>query len=188
MDYSLSGSSIHGIFQVRVLEWIVISFSRGSSRPRNRTRVSHIAGRRFTIWATREAPKLPYDPTIPLLCIYPEKTKTEKDTCTNMFTAALFTIARTRKQPRCPSTDDWIKKRCLVVSYSLQPRGLQPARLLCPWDSPGKNTGVGSHSLLRGIFLTQGLNPGLLNFRQMLYYLSDQGSPSTYIQWNIFQP
>ena len=48
MDCSLSGSSIHGIFQARVLEWIAISFSRGSSRPRNRTRVSCTAGRRFT--------------------------------------------------------------------------------------------------------------------------------------------
>ena len=55
MDCSLSGSSIHGIFQARVLEWIAISFSRGSSWPRNRTQVSHIAGRRFTFWATREA-------------------------------------------------------------------------------------------------------------------------------------
>ena len=55
IDCSLSGSSIHAIFQARVLEWIAISFSRGSSRPRNRTRVSRIAGRRFTIWATREA-------------------------------------------------------------------------------------------------------------------------------------
>ena len=55
MDCSLSGSSVHGIFQARVLEWIAISFSRGSSRPRNRTRVSRIAGRRFTVWATREA-------------------------------------------------------------------------------------------------------------------------------------
>ena len=56
VDCSLSGSSVHGIFQARVLEWIAISFSRGSSRPRNRTRVSCIAGRRFTVWATREAP------------------------------------------------------------------------------------------------------------------------------------
>ena len=55
MDCSLSGSSIHGIFQAKVLEWIAISFSRGSSWPRNRTRVSHIAARRFTVWATREA-------------------------------------------------------------------------------------------------------------------------------------
>ena len=55
MDCSLSGSSVHGIFQARVLEWIAIFFSRGSSRPRNRTRVSRVAGRRFTVWATREA-------------------------------------------------------------------------------------------------------------------------------------
>ena len=55
MDYSLSGFSIDGIFQARVLEWIAISFSRGSSWPRNRTQVSCIAGRHFTVWATREA-------------------------------------------------------------------------------------------------------------------------------------
>ena len=55
MDYSLPGSSVHGIFQARVLEWVAIFFSRGSSRPRGRTRVSHIAGTHFTIWATWEA-------------------------------------------------------------------------------------------------------------------------------------
>ena len=54
MDCSLSGSSVHGIFQARVLEWIAISFSRGSSRPRNHTLVSRIAGRCFTVWATRD--------------------------------------------------------------------------------------------------------------------------------------
>ena len=53
MDYSLSGPSVHGISQARVLEWIDISFSSGSSRPRNQTRVSHTAGRCFTVWATR---------------------------------------------------------------------------------------------------------------------------------------
>ena len=52
----------------------------------------------------------PYDPAIPLLGIYPEEIKTEKDTCTPVFTAALFTTARTWKEPRCPSTDEWIKK------------------------------------------------------------------------------
>ena len=54
MDCSLPCSSIHGIFQARVLEWVAISFSRGSSRPRDRTQVSRIVGRCFTIWATRE--------------------------------------------------------------------------------------------------------------------------------------
>ena len=54
--------------------------------------------------------KLPNDPITPLLGIYPKKTITEKDTCTPMFTAALFTIIRTWKQPRCPLTGEWIKK------------------------------------------------------------------------------
>ena len=54
--------------------------------------------------------ELPYDPAIPLLGIYPEKTIIQKDTCTPMFIAALFTIARLWKQPKCPPTDEWIKK------------------------------------------------------------------------------
>ena len=52
--YSLPGSSIHGIFQARILEWVAISPTGGSSWSRDQTEVSHIAGRRFTIWATRE--------------------------------------------------------------------------------------------------------------------------------------
>ena len=57
MDCSLTGFSVHGIFQARVLEWVAISFSRGSSWPRDRTWVSGIVGRCFTLWATREAGK-----------------------------------------------------------------------------------------------------------------------------------
>ena len=53
--------------------------------------------------------KSPYEPAIPLLGIYPEETKIEKDTCIPLVIAALFTIARTWKQRRCPSTDEWIK-------------------------------------------------------------------------------
>ena len=67
---------------------------------------------------------------------------------------------------------------CSVVSKSLRLHGLWPSSLLCPWDSPGKNTGVGCHLCLQGIFLTQGSNPGLLHCRRMLYRLSYQGSPS----------
>ena len=55
MDCSLPGSSVHGILQARILEWVVIPFSRGSSQPRNWTWVPCIAGRFFTIWATRQA-------------------------------------------------------------------------------------------------------------------------------------
>ena len=54
--------------------------------------------------------ELPYDPAIPLLGIHTKKTRTERDTCTPMFIVALFSIARTWKQPRCPSADEWIRK------------------------------------------------------------------------------
>ena len=59
------------------------------------------------------------------------------------------------------------------MSGSLQPHGPHS-----PWNSPGQNTGVGSLSLLQGIFLTQELNQGLLHCRQILYQLSSEGSPS----------
>ena len=65
---------------------------------------------------------------------------------------------------------------CSVMSNSLQPHGLQPARLFCPWGSPDKNIRMGCHTLLQGIFPTQGLNPGLPYCRQILYHLSHQGS------------
>ena len=55
MDYSLPGSSRHGLLQARILEWVAISFSRRSLQPRDWTQVSCVAGRFFTIWATREA-------------------------------------------------------------------------------------------------------------------------------------
>ena len=66
--------------------------------------------------------KPPYDPGVPLLGIHPEETKIERDTCIPLFIAALFTIARTWKQPRCPSTDEWIKKLWYIctMEYSIQ--------------------------------------------------------------------
>ena len=65
-----------------------------------------------TVWRFLKKLKieLPYDPAIPLLGIYTEKTINQKESCTKMFIAALFTIARTWKQPKCSSTDEWIKK------------------------------------------------------------------------------
>ena len=118
MDCSPPGSSVHGIFQANLLEWIAISFSRGSSRPRNPTRVSCIVGRFFTDW----------------------RMESENESC-------------------------------LVVSDSLWPQGLYSS-----WNSLGQNTGVGSLSLLQGIFPTQGLNPGLRHCRQILYQLIHKGS------------
>ena len=61
------------------------------------------------------------------------------------------------------------------------PNGLQPTRLLCPWNFPGTSTGVDCHFLLQGIFPTQGSNPGLPHCRQTLYHLSHQGSQSQFI-------
>ena len=68
---------------------------------------------------------------------------------------------------------------CSVVSDSLWPCGLYPNRLLCPWNFPGENTGVGCHFLLQGIFLSQGLNLGFLHCQQIVYGLSYQGGPSS---------
>ena len=93
--------------------------------------------------------------------------------------------SRQRKQPvqklwggNAPGELGWWKSEsviCSVMSNSSQPYGLQPTRLLCPRDSLGKNTGVGCHALLQGIFPTQGSNPDLLwrlHCRQILYHLS----------------
>ena len=93
--------------------------------------------------------KLPYDPAIPLLGIHTEETKIERDTCTPMFMAALFIIARTWKQPRCQSADKWIRNLWyiytmkysvqfshLIVSDSLRPHELQHARPPSPSPTP----------------------------------------------------
>ena len=164
--HGLWSFSDHGISQTRILEWFAISFSRGSSWPKDWIHISLLAGRVFTNephgkplniymhelkkrdlsgrckflhhhgcrrWTTMDASEiptlrwawkliqplwkkvsgflkklginLPYDPAIPLLSTYPEKTTILKDICTSMFIAAIFTIARTWKQPRCPLTD-----------------------------------------------------------------------------------
>ena len=98
--------------------------------------------------------ELPYNPAIPLLGIHTEETSIEGDTCTPMFIAALCIIARTWKQPRCPSADEWTRKlwymytmeysvqfSCSVMSDSLRPHESQHARP--PYSSP--SPGVHSH-------------------------------------------
>ena len=100
MDCRPPGSLVHEILQARIMEWVAMPFFRGSSRPPDRTWVSCIAGRFFTIWATREA-------------------------------LLLLPLSRS------------------VVSDSVWLHRRQPTRLPRPWDSPGKNTGVGCHFLLQ---------------------------------------
>ena len=72
-----------------------------------------------------------------------------------------------------------------VMSDSLQHHGLQPSRLLCPWDFPGKNTGVGCHFLLQGIFPTQGSNLCLLRWQEDSLPLSHLGSPMYVYIWMV---
>ena len=91
MDCSLPGSSVHGIFQARVLEWGAIAFSRGSSQPRDRTRVSHIVGRCFYCLSHQGSLPKPY------LTPFPEKR----------------TIARTK---RWPDSNDGMNSNCLCLS------------------------------------------------------------------------
>ena len=99
MYCSPPGSSVHGISQARILEWVAISYFRGSSGPRDWRPVSCIAGRFFTTWAIRE-----------------------------------YAAAAAKSSQSCP----------ILWSYRRQ-----PTRLPGPWDSPGKNTGVGCHFLLQ---------------------------------------
>ena len=71
-----------------------------------------------TVWRFLEKLKieLPYNPAILLLDMYPEKNMVQKDTCPPTFTAALFTMAKTRKQPKCPLTEEWIKKTWYIYT------------------------------------------------------------------------
>ena len=80
----------------------------------------------------------------------------------------------------CQAVCPWISGVCVSLSVmpnSLWPHGLEPTCILSPWDSPGRNTGVGYHSLLQGSFPTQGSNPGLPHCRRILYCLRYLGSP-----------
>ena len=87
--------------------------------------------------------------------------------CLRMF--SFFSTIFWKKKSECES--------CSVMSDSLRPHGPQSTKLLCPWNSPGQNTGMGSCSLLHRIFPTQGSNPCLLHCRRILYCLSHQRSP-----------
>ena len=81
---------------------------------------------------------------------------------------------------------EWVKSLSRVRLFAT-PWTAWSTRLLCPWDFPGKSTGVGCHFLIQGIFLTQGLNPGLPRCRQTLYCLSRQGriTPNIWIKQSL---
>ena len=97
------------------------------------------------------------------------------------FHSSLWSYCKVRNLPiRCLLSMllEEMKVKVLATQscLTLRPHGLWHVRLLCPWDSAGKNTGVGNRSLLQGLFLTEGSNLELLHCRQILYHLSHQGS------------
>ena len=81
-DYS--GSSVHGILQARILEWVAVSFSRGSSQPRDQTQVSCIAGRFFTVWATREAPSVQFSHSVMSNSLRPHESQHTRPPCPSL--------------------------------------------------------------------------------------------------------
>ena len=191
MDYSPPDSSLHGILQARILGWVAIPFSRESPWPRGQTlgldslpteppgKLSKYLSRYyftldpkavlFSFYFSQRTTVLPTN-TIALYrpqCILTSFPQNRRDKYSNNRTKSehlniYYTIVGA----------------CVCYSFSRVQLFATPwtvaCRLLCPWNSPGKNTGVGCHSLLQGILLTQGSNPGFLHCRQILYCLSQE--------------
>ena len=108
MDYSPPGSSVHGILQAKIVEWVAIPFSGGSSWPRDWTQVSCIAGTFFTIWV--------YYPSIPLLSIHLREMKAfvHAKTCVYVFMASLF-ISKTKNNENVHQQENGFKNRHLSM-------------------------------------------------------------------------
>jgi len=129
--------------------------------------------------------ELPYDPAIPLLGIHTEETRIERDTCTPMFIAALFIIVRTWKQPRCPSSDEWIRKLWYIYTMEYSAKSLQSCLTLCdPIDSspPG--------SAIPGILQARTLEWVAISFSTMEYYsaIKKNAFESVLMRWMKLEP
>ena len=145
MDCTPPGSSVHGILQARTLEWVAISSSRESSWPKDQT------------WV----PALQADSLLSEPPGKPIHTHTHTHTHTHILQLGVSEVRQTDLNHHSQLL--WV-----VVVYLLSHVGLfstlwTVARLLCPWDFPGKNTRLACHFLLRGIFPSQGLNPHFLH-------------------------
>ena len=151
MDCSLPGSSVHGILQAKILEWVAISFSRGSSRPTNQTQVSCIAGRLFTDWAMGEAPSKAFIATAKSL----QSCLTLCDPIDGSPPGSPvpgILQARTLEWVAISFSNAWkwkMKVKSLSRIQLLATPWTAAYRLLHPWDFPGKSTGVGCHCLLQ---------------------------------------
>ena len=201
--------TVHGILQARILGWVAFPFSRESSQTRDWTRVSHIAGRFFTSWATREAPKyrsgltIPSPADLPDSGIEPGSPALQVDSlptelwgkppsCVTQSKLFILFFCKVRKI-KTLNSNGCCCFCCSVTSVvsnfvHVQPYGLQPARLLCPWDFLGKSSGVCCHALLWGIFPTQVSNLGLLHCRQIFYHWVTREAPSNGCYENQMRP
>ena len=150
----------HGILQARILECVAFPCFRGFSQPRDRTQVSCIGGRFFTSWATREM-----NPKFRSVWFHRPR----------LFFSVfcLFNLVKPITQPSPFPGEERFPSGVVLQSYFLHvysfacvcaqscltllwPHRLQPSRLLCPWNFPSKNTEVGCHYLLQGVFPTKG--------------------------------
>ena len=192
MDCSPPHSSVHGILQARILEWVAIPFSRESSWPRGQTLgldslPPEPPGSLASIWADIIS--------LWILRMFSFPFFSQRTTALPANTITLHRPQRILtsfpQNWRDKYSDNRTKSEhlniyyiivCVCVCYLLSCVQLFatpwtiPCQILCPWNSPGKNTGVDCHFLLQGILLTQGSKPGFLHCRQILYCLS-QGSP-----------
>ena len=165
MDVAHQGPLSMGILQARILEWVVMPSSGGSSQLRGQTGVSHIAGGFFAICATRK----PKNTGVGNLCLLQGIFLTQES---NWGLPCCRWILYQLSYQGCLRVEQgWRKTN--QHSYTSE------QQLYWPWNSPGQNTGVGSLSLLQGIFPTQASNPGLPCCRKILYQLSHKGSSRT---------
>ena len=166
MVCSLPGSSVHGILQARVLKWVAIPFSKGSSPPRDRTWVSCIAGDTLPcthLYHPKQELKHFHHPWKFHLSCYAFILSFHPQAITFQFLSVCSLITKSR-----PTV--------------LWPHGLQS---VCPGDPlsmgfPRQEYWIGCHFLLQGIFPAQGSNLGLLHCRRILYHLNHQLSPIIY--------
>ena len=167
----------HGILQSRILESVAFPFSRGSSQPRDRTQISHIAGRFFTSWATREAIWL-HATAAAAKSLQSCRTLCDPIEGSPPGSPVPGILqARTLEWVAISFSNAWkwkVKVSRLVVSDPQRPHGLQPTRLLRPWDFPGKSTGVGCHCLLRSDSIEMNkLEMEILVLEKVIFPLTD---------------
>ena len=152
LDHSPPGSSVHGILQARVLEWVSIAFSKGSSQPGDSTRVSCIGRRILYNWATWESP-FPKAAAAAANSLHSHPTLCDPIDGSPLGSPVPGILqARTLEWVAISFSNAWkwkVKVKSLSHVWLLATRGRQPTRLLHPWDFPGKSTGLGCHCLLR---------------------------------------